>query len=236
MASPITSAAAPAHPRAPPWCTAIAVPASTGATDAASVAGRTADHQTREALMAGAAAIIRLRPLGELREIRLSLLDVSVATLLRLFAHVVEERGVAGELLDPGQPVVGRVEAGLQHPQRERAQLEHAAAPGDGLLLEVGQRHDLVDQAHVKRLLRVVLLAEKPDLARLLLSDDAGQEPRAVAAVEAADPRTGLAEPGVVGGDREVAHDVQHVAAADRVPGHHRDHGLRQPPDLDLDV
>src|SRR5579864_4009210 len=152
MARPTTSAAAPAHPRAPPWCTAIAVPASTGATDAASVAGRTADHQTREALMAGAAAIIRLRPLGELREVRLSLLDVSVATLLRLFAHVVEQRGVAGELLDAGQAVVGGVEAGLEHAQRERAQLEHATAPRDRLPLEVCQRHHLVDQSHVERL------------------------------------------------------------------------------------
>jgi hypothetical protein len=37
---------------------AIAVPASTGATDAASVAGRTADHHTRVELSGGALAIM----------------------------------------------------------------------------------------------------------------------------------------------------------------------------------
>ena len=37
----------------------------------------------------------------------------------------------------------------------------------------------------------------------------------------------GLSEDGRVGGDREVAHHVQHVAAADGVAVHHRDHWLR---------
>jgi len=46
----------------------------------------------------------------------------------------------------------------------------------------------------------------------------------------------GLAEAGVVGRDRQVADDVQHVAAADRVAGHHRDHRLRHPADLDVEV
>ena len=36
-------------------------------------------------------------------------------------AHVVEERRVAGELLDAGEAVVGRVHRRLQHAQRERA-------------------------------------------------------------------------------------------------------------------
>ena len=52
------NAASPAHQRRPPSCTAIAVPASTGATEAASVTGRTADHHTREALSSGAAVTI----------------------------------------------------------------------------------------------------------------------------------------------------------------------------------
>src|SRR5712691_9088367 len=95
--------------------------------------------------------------LGKLGEVGLSLLHVRVATFLRLVTHVVEERRVTGELLDAGQAVVDRVEAGLQHAKRERAQLEHLPAPGHGLLLQVWERHDLVDQAHVERLLRVVL-------------------------------------------------------------------------------
>ncbi len=65
---------------------------------------------------------------------------------------------------------------------------------------------------------------------------DPRQQPRAVAAVEAADRRTGLAEARVVGRDGEVAHDVQHVAAADRVARDHRDHRLGQPADLHLQV
>ena len=113
---------------------------------------------------------------------------------------------------------------------------QHAARPRDRLDLEVGERHDLVDETHVERGLRVVLLAEVPDLARLLLADHAREQPGAVAAVEAADARAGLAEARVVGRDREVAHDVQHVAAADRVARDHRDHRLRQPADLHLQV
>ena len=50
------------------------------------------------------------------------------------------------------------------------------------------------------------------------------------------DPRPGLAEDGVVGGDRQVAADVEDVAAADRVAGDHRHHRLRQAPHLHLQV
>src|SRR5436305_810291 len=48
--------------------------------------------------------------------------------------------------------------------------------------------------------------------------------------------RAALAEARVVGGDRQVADHVQHVAASDRVARHHRDDGLRQPPDLHVEV
>ena len=51
-----------------------------------------------------------------------------------------------------------------------------------------------------------------------------------------ADPRAGLPESGVVGGDRHVAADVEDMAAADRVARHHRDHRLGQPPDLHVQV
>src|SRR4029077_15564592 len=87
-----------------------------------------------------------------------------------------------------------------------------------------------------ERLLRVVLLAEEPDLARLLLADDAGQQAGAVPAVEAPDARPGLSELCVVGRDREVADDVEDVAAADRVTGHHRDYRLGHAADLNLQV
>src|SRR4029077_15474066 len=148
------------------------------------VAGRTADHQTREGL--SAAVAITSGPFRKFAEVGLPLLHISVAAFLGLFAHVIEKRGVARELLNAGEAVIGRVEARLQHAQGERAELEHPAAPCDRLLLERRQRHDLVDEAHLEGLLGVVLLTEKPDLASLLLADDAGKEAGAVAAVEAA--------------------------------------------------
>ena len=45
-----------------------------------------------------------------------------------------------------------------------------------------------------------------------------------------------LAEAGVVGGDRQVADDVEHVAAADRVAGDHRHDRLGQPAHLDVQI
>src|SRR3954447_25579287 len=128
--------------------------------------------------------------LGELVEVGLALLEVGALALLRLLAHVVEERGIAGELLDAGEAVVGRVARRLDHAQRQRAVLQHLPAPRDRLLLELLERHDGVDQPHVERLLRVVLTAEEPDLARLLLPDRPRQQAGAVPAVERADART----------------------------------------------
>src|SRR5207247_8666828 len=66
-----------------------------------------------------------------------------------------------------------------------------------------------------------------PDLPRPLPADDPGEAPGAVARVHAADAGPGLAEDGVLGGDREIAEDVQHVAAADREAVDHRDDRLR---------
>src|SRR5947209_7488386 len=129
----------------PSW-TATAVPASTAETATASVAGRAARNQTRAGL----------GPLREAGEVGLALLDVRVTALLRLLAQVVQQRRVAGQLLDAGQPVVRRVHPGLDHAQREGAVLEHLAGPPDRLLLQPLQGHDLVDQAHVQRFPRVV--------------------------------------------------------------------------------
>src|SRR2546422_997126 len=79
---------------------------------------------------------------------------------------------------------------------------------------------------------RVVLAAEEPDLLRALGPDHVREQARAEAAVEGPDARAGLAEARVLGGDREVADEVQDLAAAHRVAGDHRDHRLGQPPDL----
>src|SRR5213080_808019 len=108
-----------AQAKRPPWKTssvpASAVPTSTGATAAGSVRGRAATNQSRNGL----------RTLWETAKVRLALLAVGVAPLLRLLRAVEEEVRVVGELLDPGQAVLARVEARLQEPQGEGRMREH---------------------------------------------------------------------------------------------------------------
>src|SRR5690606_5977630 len=58
----------------------------------------------------------------------------------------------------------------------------------------------------------------------------------AVAAVERADLGPDLPEPGVVRRDRQVADQVQHVAAADGPPGDHRHDRLRAPAHRDMQI
>src|SRR2546428_10554867 len=179
-----------------------------GASDAASVGGRGAVRHHRRGVRTGAATISG--SFRELGEVWFPFLHVRVAALLRLFAHVVEKRRVARELLDACETVIGRIEAGLEHAERERAELEDPPAPGNRLLFERREGHDLVYEAHVQSLLGVVLLAQEPDLARLFLADDAGEKSCAVAAIEAAHPWAGLAEPSVIGGERQGAHRLGH--------------------------
>src|SRR3954454_21550850 len=108
---------------------AAAVPTRTGAIAAGSVRGRAAISQ-----------ILTSRPLRVLREVRAASLLVGVAALLALLRHVEEERRVVGELLDPCDAVLDRVEARLQEPQRQGGEGGHLAAPGHGLPLDVGER------------------------------------------------------------------------------------------------
>ena len=135
-------------------------------------------------------------------------------------------------------------------PARRRPAFEPAFSirSASGLIRSISRHHRTVSASrsssgttaftrpHSSAVVGVVLTAQEPDLLRALLSDLAGEQVDPVAAVERPDPRAGLAEPRVVGRDREVAAHVQHVAAADRVAGHHRDDGLREPADLDLEV
>ena len=173
---------------------------------------------------------------GTCGEVRRPLLEERVTSLARLLAHVVEQGGVAGELLEPGETVGVRVECRFQAAQREWAVAEDVATPRHGLRLQPVERNDRVHQSHGERLVRVVARAAVPDLARLLVPDDACQVRGTVPAVEAPDARAGLAEDGVVGGDGQIADHVQHVAAPDRIARHHGDDGLRQGPDLPLQV
>jgi hypothetical protein len=87
-------------------------------------------------------------------------------------------------------------------------------------------RHDAVDEAHRQRLRGAVAAAQVPDLARLLLADDAREIGRAEAGIDRADLGPDLAELGLLGGDGQVAERGQHVAAADGETLHAGDHGL----------
>src|SRR3954452_16764922 len=86
---------------------ASAVPTSTGAIAAGRVRIRAAISQMRIPLGAATALIGRSsRPPGELREVGFALLDVRPAALLGLLAHVEEEVGVVGELLNAAEAVL----------------------------------------------------------------------------------------------------------------------------------
>src|SRR4051794_32854146 len=168
-----------------PAVPASAVPTSTGAAPVGSVRGRAAMSQMRTALGRSGAwtwAVIS-RPPGELREVRAALGPVGVAPLLRLLGGVEEEVRVVGELLDAGVAVLVRVEARLDQPQREGGEREHLAAPLHRLLLEAVQGDDRVHEAHVQRLMRVVLAAQQPELLGALGPDEVAQQRRAEAAV-----------------------------------------------------
>src|SRR5947209_1976992 len=163
----------------------------------------------------------------ELLKVDRPLLDERVPALHRLRRLVVEaERGV-GELRHAG-PLLGvDVERLLGERERRRALVEELGAPFLHLGAKLAERDHPVDEPHLEGFARRVLAAEVPDLPRPLLADDPGEEPGAVARVHTADAGPGLAEDGVLGRDREIADDVQHVAAADREAGDHRDDRLR---------
>src|SRR5262249_52269245 len=65
-----------------------------------------------------------------------ALRNLGVTPLLGLLAQVVEQRRAPAQLLDAGQTIARRVHPRLDHPQCERAVLEHLARPGQGLLFE----------------------------------------------------------------------------------------------------
>src|SRR5258708_809158 len=159
-------------------------------------------------------------------EVWFSPLDEGVAPFLGFFRHVVEQRRISGELLHPRLSVQNRIEGAFQKSERKRALLEHFLAPLHGLGFQISEWHYRVDESHLERLLRIVLPTEIPDLPRPLLSDDRCQVRRAEAAIEAANLGSGLAKSRVVGGDREIANDVQDVSASNRITGNHRHHGL----------
>src|SRR5436190_10225012 len=172
----------------------------------------------------------------ELAEVRLPLLDEGVASFLRFFRQVIEQGRAAAEVEEADLSVAVGVHRSFQKAQRHRREREHLAAPLERLGFELIERDYRINESHLQRLLRVVLAAEVPDLARFFLSDDAREVYGSESRVERADARARLSEARVFRGDREVAYDVQHVAAADRVARDHRDDRLRQTANLLLHV
>ena len=118
------------------------------------------------------------------------------------------------------------VERLLEEAKRRRREREDLIRVAAHLRAQLLRRNDAVDEAPALGLLRVVLAAQKPDLSRALLAHHARQVARAEARIEGAHARARLTEAGMLRGDRKVAQDVQHVAAADRQAVDRRDHRL----------
>ena len=74
-------------------------------------------------------------------------------------------RRITGELLKSCLSVAVGVVSRLQKTERRWTVLQHLATPLHGLFFESLKRHHRIYQAHVQRLLGIVLAAEIPYLA-----------------------------------------------------------------------
>ena len=186
-----------------------------------------------------AAKMLLTKTLWELRvlvEVGLALFKESTAALLCFVKAIVEHRGIAGKFLNASLPVEFSIEASLDHTQCKGRTFHHRLSPKDALVFELCQRHHLVDKPHLEGFLCVVLPTEEPNLAGLLLADDARQIARAEACIERAYLWTGLSENGVLAGNAQVADNMQHVSSADGVAVDHCNDGLGQTADLHLHI
>jgi hypothetical protein len=97
-------------------------------------------------------------------------------------------------------------------------------------------RDDGVDHPHFEGLLGAVVIAQKEDFARALLTDLPRKQRRTVATVEAGNVWIGLLEDSVLAtSNGEVTHDVQTVSAADRPTRDSGDHDLGHEANQSLD-
>src|SRR6266566_4029801 len=162
-----------------------------------------------------------LRQAWEPGKIRLALLQESISPLLTLFGHIVEHGCIPGEFLDTCESVGIRVESRFQETQCKRAFLEYLLCPLYGLFFQAFQGHDGVDQSHTQGLLSAILPAEIPDLTSLFVTNDARHVGSSPAGIKTADPGTSLSKPGIIGGNGQIAEQVQHVTAPDGVACDH---------------
>mmetsp|Transcript_8714 Transcript_8714/g.22322 ORF Transcript_8714/g.22322 Transcript_8714/m.22322 type:complete len:331 (-) Transcript_8714:98-1090(-) len=164
--------------------------------------------------------------LPELVEVGLSLGLEGGEAFESLLVAVEHLGGETPQLLHARVAVVHSIHGGLENAQGQGGIGQHLAAPMHGLLLKLRERHHLVHEAHLVRLLRCVQFAQEPHLLRLLRTDEPGHDAASPACVEGTHLRARLPVDGVVRRHCHVAKHVDDVAAADRVPGHHRDHWL----------
>ena len=135
----------------------------------------------------------------------------------------------------PVSPSSAALKLAFSRAQRERRQAEHLAAP-TAISASSRASGTTVFTRPMSSASCAEYWQQRNQISFALLADLAREHRRAEAAVEAPDTRPGLAEARVVRGDRRVAEDVQDVATADGVTGHHRDDRLRQAPHLHVEV
>src|SRR5947208_127538 len=139
--------------------------------------------------------------------------------------HAALEQHALGE-----RRLVGAVDRFLDHHHDRQRVAGDFLGHRHRLLHQLVERHDARDQAGALRLLRVHHARGQAQVHRLRLAGEARQPLRAAEARHDAEVDLGLAEPGVVRGDDDVALHGQLVAAAERVAGDRRDHRLAQLP------
>src|SRR5579872_4123833 len=88
-------------------------------------------------------------------------------------------------------------------------------------------RYADIGEAHGDRLLSAVAATQVPDLARPFFSDHAREEGRTVTRIDGAHFGTDLPEDSLFRTDRKIADRGEHIAAADRITLHARNHGFR---------
>ena len=156
--------------------------------------------------------------------------------LLAFLTHVVKKRGIAGEIEQSHLTIAIGIEGGLEAAQRERRVREHFAAPLQGFFFQIGKWHHGVNESHIERLLSIVLTAEIPNLTGFFLTNDARQITGTESAIERANFGSRLAKTSVIGSDGEIANNVQHVTATDRISSDHGHDGLGQAADFFLQI
>src|SRR5438552_18147887 len=125
-------------------------------------------------------------------EVRAALLQEGLSSLLSLVGAIIQRQGLEAERADAADVLAVGVERALGDGDRGRRQRQDLLAPGLDLDVELFGWHDLVDEPHLEGFGGGVAAAQKPDLARPLLADQARQIGGAPARIDRADARPDL--------------------------------------------